>query len=58
MRVRVIIQSESDTECQDKFLKEALERLAWNVGTNTDRILVLSTYKSRALPPNLKVELL
>lgn len=58
MRVKVIIESYSDTKLQDEFLKAALERLAWGKEQEGDRLLVLQTFKARALPSNLRVELL
>jgi len=58
MKVKVTVEVISDTECQDKFLRLALERLAWGKGDDSDRVLVLATLKARALPPNLTVELL
>ena len=58
MKVKVTIESVSDTELQDKHLRLSLEKLAWNVGDDADRLLVLKTMKARAVLLNLRVELL
>lgn len=57
MKVKITLTSMSDTECQDKHLKQALEKLAWGVGDDSDRKLVLDTFKARAVVSNLDVEL-
>jgi len=58
MKVKIIMTMEVDTEKQDKYLKESLERLAWNKEQSYDRTMVLKTFTSRMGFDNLKVELL
>ena len=58
MKVKITVTQTVDTEDQDKYLKDALERLAWNKEISCDKLLVLRTFSSRADTEHLKVELL
>ena len=56
MKVRVTIESQSDTDTQDRYLRRALEKLAEGLGDNSDRKLVMDTFKARMTIANLIVE--
>jgi len=58
MKIKVTIETTLDTVDQDDILKLALEKLAWDVGTTVDRRLVLIAISARAVPSDVKIELL
>ena len=51
MRVQITITQETETTDQDKFLRAALERMAWEVGSPDDERLVRDTFVARAKSP-------